>query len=194
MTECPLCDPDRPPRGFPPLPTASLPPSDSCGRESRQLEDHPRAGIHFRQYEGHGRPFGGHPDLGTGSYVARGLGVLPAVAAENDWRLRRSCTAAAGSTTSSAMTTGNCAGASGSASRGLRGPGTTGTRGAGTTESRGDATGAAKRQASDIALANRSIPGGLDLTGRCIGCDAVEDAVVDEDVGFGTPPTEPSLS
>src|SRR5215510_7439182 len=65
-----------------------------CGGESRQLEDHPRAAIHFRQGEGHGRPFGGYLDLGTGSYVARGLGVLPAIAAENDWRLS-SCTGTA---------------------------------------------------------------------------------------------------
>src|SRR5688500_13007855 len=40
-----------------------------CSRESRQLEDHPRAAIHLRQGERHGRPFGGHLDLGTGSYV-----------------------------------------------------------------------------------------------------------------------------
>src|SRR5687768_1359706 len=72
-----------------------------CGRESRQLEDHPRASIHFRQDEGHGWPFGGHPDLGTGSYVACGLRVLPAIAAEHDWRLR-GCTASAASTTRSA--------------------------------------------------------------------------------------------
>src|SRR5688572_32221310 len=42
-----------------------------CGGEPRQLEDHPRAGIHFRQGEGHGWPFGGQLDLGTGSYVVR---------------------------------------------------------------------------------------------------------------------------
>src|SRR6185295_3668591 len=65
-----------------------------CGGEPRQLEDHPRTGIHFRQREGNVRPFGGHLDLGTGSYVARGLGVLPAIAAENDRRLSSSCTAA----------------------------------------------------------------------------------------------------
>src|SRR5262249_58941167 len=40
-------------------------------------------------------------------------------------------------------------------------------------------------QASDIALAYRSVPGGLDLTGFCVGCDAVVDAVVDENVGIG---------
>src|SRR5687767_16011999 len=95
--------------------------------------------------------------------------VFPAIAAENDRRLRRSRTATAGS----------------SARSGRRGTGTTGTRGAGTTESRGDATRAAKRQASDIALAHRSVPVWLDLTGLWVGCDAIEDAVVDEDVGIG---------
>src|SRR6516165_4540527 len=104
-----------------------------CGGESRQLEDHPRAGIHFRQGEGQGRPFGGHLDLGACSYVARGLSVLPAIAAENDWRLSHRTGAASGSsagtsgrtgTTSSGAcgssaattrTTGNCAGAGSSA-------------------------------------------------------------------------------
>src|ERR1041384_3708597 len=56
-----------------------------CGGESRQLKDHPRAGIQFRQGKGNGRPFGGHFDLGTGSYVGARYGVLLAVAAENDW-------------------------------------------------------------------------------------------------------------
>src|SRR5688572_17047888 len=68
-----------------------------CGGEPRQLEDHPRAGIHFRQGEGQVRPFGGHLDLGTGSYVARGLSVVPAIAAQNDGRLSRSSTGTAGS-------------------------------------------------------------------------------------------------
>src|SRR5262249_44612109 len=92
-----------------------------CTGESRQLEDHPRTAIHFRQGEGQGRPFGGHLDLGTGSYVARGLGVLPAIAAENDWRLSRcSGTASRSSAGTSGRatttgTTGNCAGASSSA-------------------------------------------------------------------------------
>src|SRR6185369_2794232 len=67
-----------------------------CG-ESRQLEDHPRAGIQFREVEVHGRPFGGHLDLGTGSYVRAGYGVLLAIAAENDWRLSRRSTGAASS-------------------------------------------------------------------------------------------------
>src|SRR5690242_20390208 len=62
-----------------------------CGGEPRQFEDHPRAGIHFRQGEVHVLPFGGQLDLGAGSYVARVKAVLPAIAAENDWRLSR-CT------------------------------------------------------------------------------------------------------
>src|SRR5262249_14488260 len=76
-----------------------------CGGESRQLEDHPRAGVHFRQGEGQGRPFGGHLDLGTGSHVARRLGVLPAIAAENDWRLS-SCSCSCTASRSSAGTSG----------------------------------------------------------------------------------------
>src|SRR5688572_32839554 len=99
-------------------------------RESRQLEDHPRAAIHLRQGEKHRRPVGGHLDLGTGSYVARGLRVLPAIASENDWRLR-SCAATAASTTRSART-GSCGWGSSCARSGRRGTGATGTRGAGT--------------------------------------------------------------
>src|SRR5215475_6619758 len=153
-----------------------------CGGESRQLEDHPRAAIHFRQGEGHGWPFGGHLDLGTGSYVARGLGVLPAIAAEDDWRLSSGTGTASGSSagtcgrTRTTRTTGNCAGASNSVSRG---------RCAWTGTSATSAATAAKSQASDIALAYRSVPGGLDLTGHCIGCDAVVGAVVEENVGVG---------
>src|SRR5439155_9727354 len=79
-----------------------------CGGESRQLEDHPRALIQFRHGEGHVRPFGGHLDLGTGSYVARGYGVLLAIAAENDWRLSRCCSGAAATSTTCART-GRCA-------------------------------------------------------------------------------------
>src|SRR6185369_7571346 len=73
-----------------------------CGGESRQLKDHPRAAIQFRHGEGHVRPFGGHLDLGTGSYAARGYGVLLAIAAENDWRLSRSCSSTAATSTRSA--------------------------------------------------------------------------------------------
>src|SRR3984885_12915686 len=57
------------------------------GGEPPQLEDHPRAGIHFRQGEVQGRSFGGHLDLGTGSDVARVEAVVPAIATEGDWRL-----------------------------------------------------------------------------------------------------------
>ena len=61
-----------------------------CGGESRQLEDHPRALIQFRHAEGQGRPFGGHLELGTRSYVGfSGDGEILAIAAENDWRLGR---------------------------------------------------------------------------------------------------------
>src|SRR6516165_3674527 len=74
-----------------------------CGGESRQLKDHPRAGIQFRQGEGHGRPFGGHLDLGTGSYVGARYVVLLAIAAENDWRL--SSSARASESSSAALTT-----------------------------------------------------------------------------------------
>src|SRR5215471_3745868 len=61
-----------------------------CSGESRQLEDHPRAPIQFPHAEGQGRPFGGHLDLGTRSYVGfSGDGKILAIAAENDWRPRR---------------------------------------------------------------------------------------------------------
>src|SRR5262249_18183631 len=69
-----------------------------CRGESRQLKDHPRAAIQFRHGEGQVRPFGGHLDLSTGPYVARGYGVFLAIAAENDWRLSRSRSGAAAST------------------------------------------------------------------------------------------------
>ena len=39
-------------------------------------------------------------------------------------------------------------------------------------------------QAPDISLAHRGIPVGFDLTCLCIGCDAVVDAVVDENVEY----------
>src|SRR4029450_3418763 len=45
---------------------------------------------------------------------------------------------------------------------------------------------AAKSQAAAIPLAHGSVPGGLDLTGFRVDCDAVVDAVVDENVGIGT--------
>src|SRR6202034_3025661 len=40
-----------------------------CRGESRQLENHPRAAIQFAEAKCHGRPFGGHLDLGAGAYV-----------------------------------------------------------------------------------------------------------------------------
>src|SRR6185436_3390827 len=63
----------------------------SRGGEARQLEDYPGAFVEFVQGEGHGRPFGFHRDLGTGSYVGGRYVVLLAIAAEDDWRLSR-CT------------------------------------------------------------------------------------------------------
>ena len=48
-----------------------------CRGESRQLKDHPRAAIQFRQGEGHGRPFGSHLDLGTGSACWCALSCTP---------------------------------------------------------------------------------------------------------------------
>src|SRR4030095_3742105 len=96
-----------------------------CGGESRQLEDHPRTGIQFPHVEGQGRPFGGHLDLGTRSYVGFSAdGEILAIAAENDWRLRR-CTGTSDSTTRCITTGGARAGSSGSCGSGA---GTTGTR------------------------------------------------------------------
>src|SRR6516165_9486256 len=94
-----------------------------CGGESRQLEYHPRAAVQFRQGEGHGWPFGGHLDLGTGSYVGARYVVLLAIAAENDWRLSSSTGTSgstAGTTTTCNCARTGCAGAASSASRGRR--------------------------------------------------------------------------
>src|SRR5262249_50527583 len=61
-----------------------------CGRESRQLEHHPRTGIQFRHAEGQRRPFGGYLVLGARSYVGcTSDREFLAVAAENGYRLRR---------------------------------------------------------------------------------------------------------
>src|SRR6516225_6119911 len=179
-----------------------------CSGESRQLEDHPRAAIQFLHAEGQGRPFGGHLDLGTRSYVGfSGDGKILAIAAENDWRLRR-CTGTSGSTTRSTTTGGARAGSSGSCGSGA---GTTGTRPttassrsartAGscwgrtcattatetttteTTTTETTTTAAANSHAPDVALAHGSVPGGLDLAGF-VDCDSVV-SVVDENVGIG---------
>src|SRR5204863_7130866 len=48
------------------------------------------------------------------------------------------------------------------------------------------AGGATNIHTPNIALAHGSVPGGLDLTGLCVDCDTVVDAVVDENVGIGT--------
>src|SRR5215472_11285430 len=137
-----------------------------CSGESRQLEDHPRAAIQFPHAEGQGRPFGGHLDLGTRSYVGfSGDGKIPAIAAENDWRPRR-CSGAqesdsgasdtTGATPASARTasyrspastagTGNC-GSAASATAGTGACATTATT----------ATGAANGHAPDVAPAHGS--------------------------------------
>src|SRR5262245_7711703 len=167
-----------------------------CGGESRQLEDHPRAAIQFIQGERHRRPFGCHLDLGTGSYVgAPSYGELLAVAAENDWRLRRSSRSAE-STTRCATTgsararssgiSGNSAGSDAGTSSCCAWTGSCASARTRTASAAETSAAAAKRQASDIALAHRSVPRGLDLTGLVVNCDAVVDAVVDEHVGIGT--------
>src|SRR4030095_16883427 len=58
-----------------------------CGGESWQLKDHPGALIQFRHGEVHVRPFGGHLDLGPGSYAARGYGGFLSLAGEKEWRV-----------------------------------------------------------------------------------------------------------
>src|SRR5688572_7001598 len=69
------------------------------GRESRQLEHHPRSGIQFRHAEVQVRSFGGHLVLGARAYVGCTVGgELLAVAAENDRRPLR-CSVASDSTT-----------------------------------------------------------------------------------------------
>src|SRR5687768_14732428 len=165
-----------------------------CSGESQHLKNHPRAAIQFRQGEGHGRPFGCHLDLGSGSYVgAPGYGELLAIAAEYDWRLRRSSRSAESTSTcartgSRARAGGARAGSSGSCDAGTSGSASTGSCASGSTctTSAAETAAAAKSQAPDIALAHGSVPGGLDLTGFCVDCDAVVDAVVDENVGIGT--------
>jgi hypothetical protein len=135
----------------------------NCGGESRQLEDYPRAFVQLRQREGQVRPFGGHLHLGTGPYVGARYVVLLAIAAENDWRLS--------SSTSTSTRSGN-----------RTRPTTTTTRAA---ASAARSTAAANIQAPNIALAHGSVPGGLDLTGFRVDCDAVVDAIIDENVRFG---------
>src|SRR5688572_18403114 len=163
-----------------------------CRVEARQLEDHPGALVQLRQPEVHGRPFGSQLDLGTGSYVrSPDDGVVLAIAAENHRRLGRRCTEAAGSGSACTGTTStrtSTSGRGGTCTRSGRcRSGSTCTRTAGTSAGTGttDSQGRGKTQASDIALAHRRVPRGLDLTGLCVGCDAVVDAVVDENVGIG---------
>ena len=118
-------------------------------------------------------------------------GVLLAIAAENDWRLSRlhrhlPARPPGPPATCGCARTGGAGASSSAGSRGAApGPPAPLRRTCATTAAE-TAAGAANTQASDIALAHRSVPGGLDLTGLRVDCDAVVDAVVDENVGIGT--------
>src|SRR5690606_19949549 len=121
-----------------------------------------------------------------------GQGVILAIAAEDHGRLR-GCRGTAES--AAAAGTRRCAGARGAAAASSAGAARSATAGGRARATRAAAAAAEKAaeaaagtadiQAPDIALAYRSVPGGLDLTGFCIGRDAVVHAVVDEDVGIG---------
>src|SRR5262249_51089812 len=119
--------------------------------------------------------------------------VLLAIAAENDWRLSSSTSASASSSAAKATTrtASGCARTTGAAptsarTASYRNPDSTTAR-SGTCATTAETTAtAAKIQAPNIALAHSSVPGGLDLTGSCVDCDAVVDAVIDENVGIGT--------
>src|SRR5580700_11901183 len=153
-----------------------------CRGESRQLEDHPRAAIQFLHAEGQGRPFGGHLDLGTRSYVGfSGDGEILAIAAENDWRPRR-CSGAqdpvsgANETTEATPASARTASYRSAAS-------TAGTGACATTATTTTAGGGANSHTPDVALAHGCVPGGLDLAGFVDGDSVV--CVVDENVGIG---------
>src|SRR5690606_11476017 len=142
-----------------------------------------------------GLPLGRHLDLGAGSNVRAGDGVILAIAAQNHRRLRRSTTGP------------ECAG-TGAGSRsnrhgrtrcrtlarpalarraGLTRPAGTGTAGtAGACAAAEGTAGGRKRETADIALADGRVPVALDLAGLLIDGDAVVDAVVDQHVGIGT--------
>src|SRR5215831_10508167 len=97
--------------------------------EARQLEHHPRALVEFAEPQAHGRPLGGHLDLGARADVGvPGQGELLAIAADHDWRLGRTlgpAKPAGTATTSDQARTGRAiAGSSGrGGSRGGRGTG-----------------------------------------------------------------------
>src|SRR5690606_18048309 len=181
---------------------AALRRTRGCRCESRQLEDQPGAFVQLRQGEVHLRPLRGDLDLGTGSHVGgAGYGELLAKSAENDRRLSGCSTAepaaaagtgrcagarrAARSTTTAHGSAARCAGAaryrraarcagaacSRSAARTARTAATAAE--ATTAEAAEPAATAAEAQASDVAAAHGGVPGGLDLTGLCIDCDAV---------------------
>src|SRR6185369_13271224 len=116
---------------------------------------------------------------------------LPAIAAEYDWRLRRSSRSAESTTRCAttgrrarARSSGSCG--SGAGTRGCAETGSCASARTSATSAPESTTAAAKIQAPDIALAHGSVPGGLDLTGFCVDRDAVVDAVIDEHVGIGT--------
>src|SRR4030095_7524999 len=139
---------------------------------------HPRTGIQFRHAEGHARPFGGYLVLGARSYVGcTGAREFLAVEAENDW-LRRSCRRGASTTTSAR------AGSRGACTSSARAGSTTTTRCARSERSNlsepSGAAASANSHAPDVALAHRSVPGGLDLAG-VVECDSA----VDDDEGIG---------
>src|SRR6185503_7961202 len=105
-------------------------------------------------------------------------------AGENDWRLSR-CTGTASTASTGRTTTTRSSARSTRCARTGRTSSCAPTARCGAKTASASSSGAANIQASDIALAHGSVPGGLDLTGFCVGCDAVVDAVVDEDVGIG---------
>src|SRR5690606_19428420 len=144
-------------------------------RETRQLEDHPRALVQFGQAQRDVRTFRGQPDLGAGTDVRTTGhdGVVLAVAAEDDWRLGGCCAETTGARTRGTGTcctgttgaTGDCAracGTRGAAGTGRAGPGGsagagTGSARTGTTSTRTTGTGrAARTTRARTATAERS--------------------------------------
>ncbi len=151
-----------------------------CGGESRQLEDHPRAAIQFLHAEGQGRPFGGHLDLGTRSYVGfSGDAEILVIPAENDWRPRR-CSGAQDPVSGANETT-EATPASASTASCRSAASTAGTGPCATTATTTTAGGGADSHAPDIALAHRSVPRGLDLAGVVDGDSVI--VVVDQNEG-----------
>ena len=134
---------------------------------------------HFGQTESDFRPFGFDLDLGAGAHgalVARDVEFL-AIANERDGRLRRTAREQGGTL---GLDEGRVR--ERLTERGEQGePG-----GAGFQIDCGGKFSPAVReiQASDITLAHRGVPGGMDLT-AVVGGDAVILAVVEQDLGIG---------